>query len=267
MGTAFRRMFGDETIGLFRDDLDLSRPSDIPGALDRNDPSSVVNCAAYTKVDQAEDEEELATVINGEAVGVMARWCADRGRPLLTFSTDHVFDGKSDTPYLESSSTDPINAYGRSKLVGERLAVDVGALIVRTSWVISGSHHNFVATMIRLGKERALTVVDDQVGCPTIASDLALTSYQALSAGATGLLHVTNAGPTTWFELAKAAVSEAGWDPGVVEPCSTAEFPTRAPRPGYSVLGSERLAGLDVASAPHWRESLPAVVSEIKTWI
>ncbi len=267
MGTAFRRMLGDETIGLFRDDLDLSRPSDIPGALDRSNPSSVVNCAAYTKVDQAEDEEELATVINGEAVGVVAKWCADRARPLLTFSTDYVFDGESDTPYLESSSTDPINAYGRSKLVGERLAVDAGALVVRTSWVISGSHHNFVATMIRLGKERALSVVDDQVGCPTIANDLALTSYQALGVGATGLLHVTNAGPTTWFELAKAALSEAGLDPDVVKPCLTAEYPTRAPRPGYSVLGSERIAGLGIAPPPHWRKSLSAVVSEIKTWI
>ena len=268
MGTAFRRLLDDGCISLFREDLDLSRPESIPAVLERVGPDAVINCAAYTKVDQAEDEEELATAVNGTAVGALAEWCARRRRPLLTFSTDYVFDGEADTPYLESSPTDPVNAYGRSKLVGEKSAVEAGALVVRTSWVISGSHPNFVATMLRLaGEGRDLRVVDDQVGCPTIAHDLAVTSLEAFRAGATGLLHVTNQGPTTWFRLARASVELAGFDPGLINPCSTAEYPTKATRPAYSVLASERAAGLGVELPPPWETSLPDVVSEIKTWL
>lgn len=228
----------------------------------------MVNCAAYTKVDQAEDEEDLATKINGTAVGVLSEWCALYGRPLLTFSTDYVFDGQSDSPYLESAPTDPINAYGRSKLVGEELLAGSGALVVRTSWVISGSHRNFVATMLRLAREGGrLRVVDDQVGCPTIATDLAKTAYEALRSGVTGLLHVTNQGPATWFDLACAAIERAGLNPGVVTPCSTDEYPTKAKRPAYSVLASERLGPLGIESPQPWEVSLPGVVEELMTWL
>ena len=135
---------------LYREDADLSNPESIPGLLERVDPEAVVNCAAYTKVDQAEDEEDLATVVNGAAVGILAGWCADRQLPFLTFSTDYVFDGAATSPYVESSPTDPVNAYGRSKLAGEHMALASGALVVRTSWVISGTHPNFVATMVKL---------------------------------------------------------------------------------------------------------------------
>ncbi|MGB8361858.1 MAG: dTDP-4-dehydrorhamnose reductase [Acidimicrobiia bacterium] len=261
-------MLDGDCIALFRQVLDIGQTAAIPATLDQVDPEAVINCAAYTKVDQAEDEEELATTVNGTAVGILAEWCARRGRPLLTFSTDYVFDGQSDTPYLESSPTDPVNAYGRSKLVGEQTAVGSGALVVRTSWVISGSHQNFVATMLRLaGEGKNLRVVDDQFGCPTIARDLAVTSHQALRTGAQGLLHVTNQGPTTWFQLARAAVDLAGLDPALVTPCPTDAYPTKARRPAYSVLASERAAGLGVELPPHWETSLPDVVSEIRTWL
>lgn len=230
-------------------------------------PEAVINCAAYTKVDKAETEEGLATRINSEAVRVMAEWSSDRSVPFLTFSTDYVFAGDGSTPYVESSPVDPVNAYGRSKVAGEQATVEAGGLVVRTSWVISGSHPNFVATMIRLAPQRHLKVVDDQHGCPTVCADLAQTSLEALESGLSGLLHVTNQGPTTWYELAKTAVTEAGFDPDVVSPCSTSEYPTEAARPAYSVLESERLEESGVSQPPHWRESLPGVVAEIKTWI
>lgn len=261
------RLVGGDAIGIARSQLDLSQLSEIPDVLGSVDPDVVVNCAAYTAVDQAESEEDLATVINTRAVGMIADWANRYRRPFLTFSTDYVFDGTATTPYVESSKTNPINAYGRSKLGGERLAVEAGGLVVRTSWVISGSHPNFVATMIRLARDRDLKVVDDQTGCPTIADDLASTALGALRSGMRGLLHVTNQGPTTWYELARAAVAEAGLDPAVISPCTTAEYPTPAPRPAYSVLGSERLPDSNLSSPPHWKDSLPKLVAELKTWI
>jgi dTDP-4-dehydrorhamnose reductase len=252
---------------LGRRDLDLSRVGEITKALDRLDPSIVINCAAYTAVDRAESEENLATLINGEAVGQIGKWAKQRDRPLLTFSTDYVFDGAADRPYVESSSTNPINAYGRSKLVGESLALGLGALVVRTSWVISGSHPNFVATILRKVKAEELRVVDDQRGNPTVAADLARASYAALRSGVTGLVHLTNQGETTWYELARTSVGLAGLDPSRISPCETVDYPTPAPRPGYSVLASERLEGIGLEPLPHWRESIGGVVGEIKTWI
>jgi dTDP-4-dehydrorhamnose reductase len=227
----------------------------------------VINCAAYTAVDRAEEEEDLATLINTVAVGEIAEWAASHARPMLTFSTDYVFDGFADKPYVESSLTSPINAYGRSKLLGESLAVDHGALVVRTSWVISGSHPNFVATIIRKVKEQELRVVDDQRGCPTVAADLALAGYGALQAGVTGLLHLTNQGETTWYELARTSVGLADLDPSRLSPCETVDYPTPARRPAYSVLASERLQDLGLDPLPHWRESIGDLVTELKTWI
>jgi dTDP-4-dehydrorhamnose reductase len=267
LGTAFTRLLGPDAVPLVRSDLDLLRTETVGPTLDGIGPDAVVNCAAYTNVDKAESEEELASRVNGEAVAVLAEWADDSDVPFLTFSTDYVFDGRASTPYLESSPTDPVNAYGRSKLEGERAALEHGGLVVRTSWVISGSHPNFVATMIKLAGERQLQVVDDQWGCPTVCDDLAVASHAALQSGLRGLLHLTNQGPTTWFELARAAVTEAGSDPEVISPCSTAEYPTEAVRPAFSVLDSERLDGSGISRLPHWRESLPQVVAEIKTWI
>jgi dTDP-4-dehydrorhamnose reductase len=262
MGTAFRTLLpGARYVG--RTELDLTRTGEIAGFLADARPSGIVNCAAYTAVDDAEDHERLATAVNGEAVGVMAAFAAERAIPFVTFSTDYVFRGDAVEPYLESSPTDPVNAYGRSKLAGERAALNAhpGALVVRTSWVISGTHPNFVATMLRLAPERTLSVVADQHGCPTIADDLARAALEAMRRGVTGILHLTNEGPTTWYELARAAVSEAGIDPDRVRPCTTAEYPTQAARPSYSVLGSERRDGLGLEPLPHWRASLPGVVA------
>jgi dTDP-4-dehydrorhamnose reductase len=254
-------------IHVTRDDLDLAHASieSVRRLVLSRGPSSIINCAGYTAVDQAEEEEDLATSINGTAVGILAEVAADSGIPFVTFSTDYVFDGKATRPYLESDEANPISAYGRSKLAGERLAlsVDPQALVIRTSWLISGTHLNFVATMLRMADEgRPARVVNDQYGCPTVARDLARASLSALGANLSGVLHLTNRGPTTWFDLAQAALRAAGMDPGLVTSCTTAEYPTRATRPAYSVLGSERASQLGLV-LPEWRESLPGLVAEL----
>jgi dTDP-4-dehydrorhamnose reductase len=265
LGTAFVALL-DESGPVTRNELDLARATreEVCSFVNDANPSVVVNCAAYTAVDRAEEEEELATRVNGDAVGWLAEAAAGLDVPFLTFSTDYVFDGTGTRPYLESHPTDPINAYGRSKEAGERTALGVGgkALVIRTSWVLSATHRNFVTAILsRANDGRPLTVVDDQVGCPTMADDLARGSWSALEAGASGLLHLTNQGETTWFHLARASMERAGFDLSLVAPCTTEEYPTPARRPAYSVLGSEVSGPLGLDPMPPWQESLGGVVS------
>ena len=267
LGTAFRAVLPDARF-VERTELDLSDTAAIAGRLAALSPTAVVNCAAYTAVDRAEAEQDLAHLVNAEAVAAMARFAASTGIPLVTYSTDYVFPGDGLEPYVESDPTDPVNAYGRSKLAGERFALDLhpGALVVRTSWVVSGTHPNFIATMLRLARRgEPWRVVDDQVGCPTVADDLAVATVGALDAGVTGILHLTNTGATTWFELARTALDLAGHDPAMVEPCATADYPTPARRPAYSVLGSERAEPSGLAPLPRWQDSLAGVVAGLET--
>jgi dTDP-4-dehydrorhamnose reductase len=267
LGTALNRLLTDADAPP-RGRLDLARLThdrvrEIVGA---TTPDVVINCAAYTAVDHAEADFEQAETVNGRAVGVLAEVTAEAGIPFVTFSTDYVFDGRSRRPYVESDLTHPINAYGRSKLVGEQLALAANprSLVIRTSWVISGTHPNFVATMLRLAAEgRELSVVDDQHGCPTVAADLARAALEAIGSGASGLLHMTNQGQTTWFELAREAVRLGGHDESAIRPCSSADYPTPAARPAYSVLDSERRDSLGLAPLPPWTDSLPSVVNAI----
>ncbi|MCP4968375.1 MAG: dTDP-4-dehydrorhamnose reductase [bacterium] len=264
LGTSFRRLLPDAVFPS-RHELDLSAPDNIRSTLEEIEPTAIINCAAFTAVDRAEDDEATATVVNGVAVGMLAEYAAERRMPLVTFSTDYVFDGAGTQPYMESDPVDPINAYGRSKRVGEELALSYAdALVIRTSWVISGTHPNFVATMMRLAATNdSLKVIDDQRGCPTITDDLAAATLRALDAGATGLLHLANQGATTWYQLARRAIELAGLDASKVAPCTTDEYPLPAPRPSYSVLGSERIDALGVAPLPEWEVSLPAVVEAL----
>ena len=264
LGTAFRSLVPDARY-LTREDLDLADTESIRPTLEALDPELIINCAAYTAVDRAEEEEDLAYQINAIALRELGWMCADFAIPLVTFSTDYVFGGRSDRPFVESDPVDPINAYGRTKAAGEQYVREThpDALIVRTSWVISGTHNNFVATMLRLGRERELTVVNDQLGRPTIADDLAAATLAAVDAGATGPLHLTNEGETTWYELARAALELADLDPERIQPIATADYPTPAARPAYSVLGSERTASLGLEPLPSWRSSLPAVVARL----
>ena len=265
LGTAFRRVVpGSRFVDM--GDFDLTRADLLVAALAEMQPEAIVNCAAFTSVDRAEQEEDLATEVNGTAVGMMAAYAAVQEIPFLTFSTDYVFRGDGTAPYVESSPTAPLNAYGRSKLAGEQAALGIcpNALVVRTSWLVSGTHPNFVATMLRLAAEREVRVVDDQWGCPTMVDDLAPAAWAALRAGVSGLLHLTNSGETTWFRFARAAVAHAGLDPGRIVPCTTADYPTPARRPAYSVLGSERRGPLGLPDLPPWEESLPAVVEGLR---
>lgn len=266
LGTAFRSILNAETWFPTRAELDLSRPEAIGAIVAERHPTSIINCAAYTAVDAAEADEKAAHVVNALSVAVLAECAAAAAIPFVTFSTDYVFDGSGDRPYLESDQTRPISAYGRTKREGERLALEAnpGALVIRTSWVISATHSNFVDTILRRAPEQELRVVDDQRGCPTFVDDLAPAALEALLRGTSGVLHITNEGATTWFHLAREAAHLAGIETERISPCSTDEFPRPAPRPANSVLGSERREPLGLDPLPHWRQTLPGVVVRLQ---
>jgi len=224
----------------------------------------VVNCAAYTNVDGAEQEEALATQVNGEAVGVLAKRCRAVGATLVHYSTDYVFDGGATTPYDVDEPRRPLSAYGRSKAVGEELLEQSGCdyLLLRTSWLYAVHGNNFVRTIMKLAGEReSLRVVNDQVGRPTCADQLVLTTMSMLRAGARGRHHATDAGQCSWHEFATAIAARA--NPMCrVDPCTSAEFPRPAKRPAYSVLDisqTERLAG----PLPHWRTTLEQTLNRL----
>jgi dTDP-4-dehydrorhamnose reductase len=198
----------------------------------------VVNCAAYTLVDAAEEHETLANEVNGHAVGRMAARCKDVGAKLLHYSTDYVFDGTATAPYPTDHDRSPVNAYGRSKALGEELVQRSGVehLIVRSSWLYAPWATNFVLTMRELAKARdSLRVVDDQRGRPTDSRKLAEVSLALANKGCRGVFHVTDAGECSWFELARLVAEVVNPDCRV-EPCTSEEFPLPAPRPAYSVL-------------------------------
>ena len=266
VGTALAPMLArlDEVVAPSRDAFDLAAPQSLPDVLDRLRPTVVVNCAAWTDVDAAETHEDAATTVNGAAVAVLAGWAAANDAWLVTLSSDYVFDGTSDRPLLEDDATDPVNAYGRSKLVGEQAARASGAaLVVRTSWLLSATHPNFVRTILSLlarGEDPA--VVDDQHGSPTVVADLAAALVGLVAGRPVGVLHLTNTGVTTWWGLAREAARLAGFDPARVHPVATADGPSRpAPRPAWSVLGSRRRGELGIAPLPPWQSSLPRVVA------
>jgi dTDP-4-dehydrorhamnose reductase len=246
-----------------RSELDLAQPETLPPAVAALSPEAIINCAAYTAVDAAEDDEETATIVNGRAVGVLAELAAERGIPFVTFSTDYVFDGTATTPYVESSPPNPINAYGRSKLAGERAALGANpdALVIRSSWVFSATHRNFVTTVLERAAAGVIEVVDDQWGTPTSAGDLAAAALQAMGSGASGILHITNQGVTTWFEFARTACELAGIDSAQVRATTTASYPTPARRPRYSVLGTERADALGFAPLRPWQDALAATLA------
>ena len=266
VGTALARLI-DGASAPKRGEFDLTRvDSGAARELVRESGAQVVvNCAAYTAVDRAETEPEVADVVNGTAVGILAAAAADTGIPFVTYSSDYVFDGSSTVPYLESAIPAPINAYGRSKLLGERLALEANprSLVIRTSWVISATHPNFVSRILARRGEAVVDVVDDQFGSPTIAADLAAASVEAIRAGTTGILHLVNQGSTSWYRLAVTAFEAAGLDPSTLRPCPSTSHPGAAPRPRHTVLGSERLDGLGIQALPPWEESLAVVVPDL----
>jgi dTDP-4-dehydrorhamnose reductase len=245
-----------------RASLDLGQPGTVASAVRAFGPDVIVNAAAYTAVDRAEREPQACFAVNSESVGALAQEAARSGALLVHYSTDYVFDGTKRTPYVETDATAPVSAYGRSKLAGEQQILRSGCrhLILRTSWVYALRGGNFVLTMLRLARERPqLRVVDDQVGAPTWARDIAGAALAALHRPdpLEGLFHVTAAGSTTWFEFARRIMQVAGL-PTPVVPITTSEYPTAAARPAYSVLDSSRFAAASGFRIGPWDERLAA---------
>jgi len=220
-------------------------------------PDLVIHAAAYTDVDGAEHQPDLAMAVNAQGTEWVARGTTRAKARLIYMSTDYVFDGLKKTPYLEIDPANPLNQYGKSKLEGERRALDLcpNSLVVRTSWLYGPHGKNFVKTMMRLAVEQPeLRVVADQRGCPTNAADLAQALAQMLRVNMRGIVHATGTGDCTWYELASAIVSAMGRETPVY-PITTAEAGRRAARPGYSVLANSVLKQLGI-TLPYWRDSL-----------
>lgn len=256
---------------------DLADADGLRALLDRIQPDVIVNAAAYTAVDRAESEPELAQAVNAQAPALLARWCAEHDAKLLHYSTDYVFDGQGSRPWREDDLTAPLGAYGRSKRDGERAIQDSGcdALILRTAWVYAARGHNFMRAMLRLAAERDhLRVVSDQVGSPTPARWIAAVSmaliarWQAGAPWPAGIVHLTASGQTSWHGFAEAifaAAHEAGVLQRVpmVEAISTRDYPTPAQRPAYSCLDTSALRERFGISLPDWREGVRQTIAEL----
>ncbi len=250
---------GHAVVALARADLDISDAAAVRDAIAAAAPDAVVNCAAWTDVDGAEADEAGATRINGEAAGHVAQAAAAVGAFAVHLSSDYVFDGTATSPYLESHPTAPLGAYGRSKLAGEHAVAAAapgdGHAIVRTAWVFGAHGGNFVATMLRLARERdQVTVVDDQIGCPTFTGHLAPALVRIAERRTAGILHVAGGEACTWHDLAAATFATTGAEVELLRGRS-ADLGRPAPRPAYSVLRSERP---DAPLLPPWREGLHA---------
>jgi dTDP-4-dehydrorhamnose reductase len=250
-----------EAVALARADLDVTDAEAVERAVVDHRPDVVLNCAAWTDVDGAEEREADALAVNGAGAGNVARAATAAGASIVHVSTDSVFDGRKNAPYVESDPTDPLSAYGRTKLAGEREVAASGTrhAIVRSSWLFGAGGENFVATMLALGAERdEVSVVTDQIGCPTWTGHLAPVLVALAAGGADGVFHVAGAGAASWNGLAVEAFQLAGVDCRVA-PATTDDFPRPAPRPAYSVLGTERG---DAPRLPPWQEGLAAYLAE-----
>jgi dTDP-4-dehydrorhamnose reductase len=244
--------------------VDICSPGSVATLLDEVRPDALINCAAWTRVDAAETDEPAAARVNALGPRVLAEACGSRGILLCHLSTDYVFDGTATEPIDEAAAPNPRSAYGRGKLAGEEAvrATLPHHLIVRTAWLYGQEGPNFVLTMLRLARERgALRVVADQWGSPTWTGHLAPALVRLVERGAPGTYHLTNSGSTTWYGFAQAIVEEARLDVPV-EPISTGEYPTPAPRPAYSVLANRVWRELGERAMPAWRDGLRAYLAE-----
>lgn len=253
---------------LGREQLDLARPKAIREQVQALKPDLIINAAAHTAVDQAESEPQLAFAVNAQAPGIFAEEAAKLGIPLIHYSTDYVFDGSKDSPYNEDDAPNPLGVYGQSKLAGEQAIAAVGGehLILRTSWVYSQHGRNFLLTMQRLLQEKPeLNIVADQIGAPTWAGTIALSTralierWQAGQAGAWGTYHLTAQGETSWFGFAQAIAEHLkaqGLPCARLVPIPSSDYPTPARRPLNSRLDCSRLQREWQVSQPHWQQAL-----------
>ena len=256
---------GDDVHAPDRAALDVGDRDRVAAVVSDIAPDVVVNCAAWTAVDACENDPERAMRDNADAVGWLREACDAVDAHLVQISTDYVFDGTLDRPYVETDETNPQSVYGRSKLGGE-LAAGERATIIRTSWVCGAVGANMVKTVLRVSAERdALSFVDDQRGCPTFTADLAPLVRRLAVERRPGVFHATNQGAVSWYEFARDIVAAAGRDPGMVHPISTAELdpPRPAPRPANSVLDNAALRDADIALLRDYREPLAELVARL----
>lgn len=276
VGSALCNLLGDKAIGFSRAQANLSHPDTLLKPLDGLSPKAIINAAAYTAVDKAEEESELAYKINAEAPGVLAQYCKEHDIPLVHYSTDYVFSGEGSTPHKEDDAANPLNLYGKSKLAGEKEITRTGCkhLILRTSWVYDAHHKNFITTMLKLAKEREkLTIVSDQIGAPTYAPHLAENTLDVLTNALNnknyGTFHLCGSGQTNWYEFActffdlarKQGIGLAIKD---VQPIPTSAYPTPAKRPLNSRLDCSRIKAMLGVQMPDWQDSLKACMEHVR---
>jgi dTDP-4-dehydrorhamnose reductase len=260
-----------DVVALGRDQADLANPAACADAIRTHAPRAVINAAAYTAVDRAEEEEALATLINGDAPTAMAHACAELDIPLIHISTDYAFAGTGDAPWHPDDPTAPQNAYGRSKLAGEIGIRDSGAVhvILRTSWVVSAHGANFVKTMLRLSDTRdALSIVADQIGGPTPARDIAAACLQMAEQliadpSKSGTYHYSGAPDVSWADFARAIFDQAG-RAVTVTPIPTTDYPTPAKRPRNSRMDCGATQKVFGIPRPNWREGLNMILQELE---
>ena len=248
-------------------ELDICNAQAILDFVKANDINVIVNCAAYTAVDKAEESIELCTKLNADAVGYLAEAAEANGAEFIQISTDYVFDGTAHTPYQETEPTCPNSVYGHTKLAGEQNALTLcsRSMVIRTAWLYSTFGNNFVKTMIRLGKERdSLGVIFDQIGTPTYARDLARAIFAAIRQGVVpGIYHFSNEGVCSWYDFTKAIHRLAGITTCQVKPLHTEEYPTPAKRPHYSVLDKSKIKATFGIEVPYWEESLQECIYQM----
>ena len=252
-------------------ELDITDAGAVLRAVREQGIDVIVNCAAYTDVERAEEDEARADLLNHKAAGNLAAAAKATGATLFHVSTDYVFDGTAHTPYTEDVTPSPLGAYGRTKLAGEEAVKASGCryLIFRTAWLYSEYGKNFLKTMLRLSSERdTLQVVFDQIGTPTYAGDLALAIFSIIEAGRyagnEGVYHFTDEGVCSWYDFAAEFAAAAGHDKCRIIPCHTSEFPTKATRPAYSVLDKTKFKETFQMDIPHWREAMKYCLEKLR---
>jgi dTDP-4-dehydrorhamnose reductase len=248
-------------------ELDITDSTAIERFVTENAIDGVVNCAAYTAVDKAEENQDFCRVLNADAPGYLAAAIEKRGGWMIQVSTDYVFDGTNHKPYVETDPVCPNSTYGRTKLAGEQAVMTScsRSMVIRTAWLYSTFGNNFVKTMIRLGKEKQeLGVIFDQIGTPTYARDLAVAIFAAISKGVVpGIYHFSNEGVISWYDFTKAIHRIAGISTCHVRPLHTEEYPTPAARPHYSVLDKTKIKQTFGIEIPYWEESLKECIEKL----
>ena len=264
LGNELRLLLGDSAVYVDRDELDITDEAAVRAFFAEQGFEYVINCAAYTAVDKAEDDFEAADRINRLGPALLAKY----GRRIIQVSTDYVFDGTTHLPYKEDDAVNPISVYGSTKLAGEEAVLTEAetAVVIRTAWLYSSFGANFVKTMRRLGAERdSLGVIFDQIGTPTYAADLAsaiVAMLPQIKAGTKDVYHYSNEGVASWYDFAVAIMAESGL-PCAVRPLETSEYPTRAVRPAYSVLNKSKIRRDFGLTIPHWMDGLKRCIAKL----